>query len=57
MKNKKLLGNGLLLLTAIIWGTAFVFQRVGMDSVSPITFNAARMAVSAVLLAPVALII
>ena len=57
LKNKKLLGNGLLLLTAIIWGTAFVFQRVGMDSVSPITFNAARMAVSAVLLAPVALII
>ena len=56
MNNKKLLGNGLLFLTALIWGTAFVFQRVGMDSIEPITFNAARMAVSAVVLAPVALI-
>ena len=33
----------LLLLTAVIWGTAFVFQRVGMDSIEPVTFNAARM--------------
>ncbi|MBQ6262690.1 MAG: DMT family transporter [Clostridia bacterium] len=57
MKNKKMLGNGLLLLTALIWGTAFVFQRVGMGTISPITFNAARMAVSAAVLAPVALIL
>lgn len=48
MKNKKLLGNALLLLTAFIWGTAFVFQRVGMDSIEPITFNASRMALAAV---------
>ena len=47
MKNKKLLGNSLLLLTAMIWGTAFVFQRVGMESIEPITFNAARMALAA----------
>ena len=38
-----MLGNMLLLLTAVIWGTAFVFQRVGMDSIEPVTFNAARM--------------
>ncbi len=44
MKNKMMLGNGLLLLTAFIWGTAFVFQRAGMDLIEPITFNAARMA-------------
>jgi drug/metabolite transporter (DMT)-like permease len=43
VRNKKMLGNILLLLTAVIWGTAFVFQRVGMDSIEPITFNAARM--------------
>jgi drug/metabolite transporter (DMT)-like permease len=42
-KNRKMLGNLLLLLTAMIWGTAFVGQRVGMDSIEPITFNAARM--------------
>ena len=48
MKNTKLLGNLLLLLTAMIWGTAFVFQRAGMDSIEPFTFNAARMALAAV---------
>ena len=48
MKNKKLLGNALLLLTAMIWGTAFVFQRVGMENIGPVTFTAARMALAAV---------
>ena len=43
-----MLGNALLILTAMIWGTAFVFQRVGMESIEPITFNAARMALAAV---------
>ena len=47
MKNKKLLGNILLTLTAIIWGSAFVAQRVGMESIEPITFTAARMALAA----------
>ena len=42
-----MLGNGLLILTAMIWGTAFVFQRVGMEDIEPITFNAARMALAA----------
>lgn len=50
MKNKKLLGNSLLLLTAIIWGTAFVFQRSGMEIIEPLTFNAARMALAAVVI-------
>lgn len=47
LKSKKMLGNALLLLTAIIWGTAFVAQRVGMDSIEPVTFNAARMYMAA----------
>lgn len=42
-----MLGNALLILTAMIWGTAFVFQRVGMERIEPITFNAARMALAA----------
>ena len=54
MNNKKMLGNLLLLLTAMIWGTAFVFQRVGMDSIEPITFNAARMALAAVMVGALA---
>ena len=43
MKNRKMLGNVLLLITAMIWGTAFVFQRVGMESIEPVTFTSARM--------------
>ncbi|MBR5382049.1 MAG: DMT family transporter, partial [Oscillospiraceae bacterium] len=56
MKNKKMLGNGLLLLTALIWGTAFAAQRVGMETIEPITFNAARMALAAVAIGLVALL-
>ena len=47
-ENRKMLGNALLILTAMIWGTAFVFQRVGMESIEPITFNVSRMALAAV---------
>ncbi len=47
MESKKTLGSFLLILTAIIWGTAFAAQRAGMESVEPITFNAARMALAA----------
>ena len=57
MKNKKLLGNGLLLFTAMIWGTAFVFQRVGMESIEPVTFNAARMALAAVFVGSVSFLL
>ena len=47
-EDRRILGNVLLILTAMIWGTAFVFQRTGMDSIEPITFNAARMLLAAV---------
>lgn len=56
MKNKNLLGNLLLILTAIIWGTAFVSQRVGMESIEPMTFNAARYGLGTVAVSLVALI-
>ncbi len=57
MRNTKLLGNLLLLGTAAIWGTAFVFQRVGMEDIEPLTFNAARMALAAVAVGFVALLL
>jgi len=47
MKDKRMLGHLLLLLTAMIWGTAFAFQRSGMEDIEPATFNAARMALAA----------
>jgi len=55
--NRKMLGNLLLTLTAMIWGTAFVGQRVGMESIEPFTFTAARMALAAVAVGMVSLIV
>jgi len=52
MKNKTL-GNMLLLLTAIIWGFAFVAQRTGMEYIGPFTFNGIRFIVAGVALIPV----
>lgn len=43
----------LLLLTAFIWGVAFVAQSVGMDYVGPFTFTASRSLIGAVVLLPV----
>lgn len=42
----------LLLLTATIWGVAFVSQSVGMDYVGPFTFNAVRSLIGAAVLVP-----
>ena len=44
--------DALLLLTAIIWGSAFVAQRVGMDYVGPFTFNGIRFALGSLVLMP-----
>lgn len=54
MKNLK--GPTLLLLTAIIWGTSFVAQKLGMNYVEPLTFGATRFLLGAVVLIPVILI-
>ena len=43
----------LLVLTALIWGCAFVAQSVGMDYVGPFTFNMARFLIGAIVLLPV----
>ena len=54
MKNIK--GSLLLLLTAIIWGTAFVSQKLGMNYIEPFTFGASRFLLGALTLIPVILI-
>ena len=46
----------ILLVTATIWGTAFVAQSVGMEHVGPFTFIAARFALGALALLPVILL-
>ena len=57
MKNKRMLGNIILVLTALIWGTAFVFQRMGVQDVEPLTFNSSRMLLAAIAVGIVALIL
>ncbi|MFS8541002.1 MAG: DMT family transporter, partial [Tissierellales bacterium] len=49
---KSLKGSILLLLTAIIWGTSFVSQKLGMNYVEPFTFGASRFLLGAVVLLP-----
>ncbi len=46
----------LLLFTAVIWGFAFVAQRVGMDYVGPFTFNGIRFALGSISLLPLLLL-
>lgn len=45
--------SALLLLTATIWGSAFVAQSVGMDFVEPFTFTFARSIIGGVVLIPI----
>lgn len=47
-------GNLLLLLTAIIWGSALVAQSVSMDLVGPFTFQCMRSILGTLALLPVA---
>lgn len=49
----KLRGNFLLLITALIWGTAFVAQSEGMNYVEPFTYNAVRTLLGGITLLPV----
>jgi len=42
----------LLLITAAIWGFAFVAQRMGMAHMGPFTFNALRFSMGALALLP-----
>jgi drug/metabolite transporter (DMT)-like permease len=44
--------NVLLMLTAAIWGFAFVAQRAGMEHVQPFTFNSIRFAIGGLILWP-----
>lgn len=49
---KNLKGSLILLLTAIIWGTSFVSQKLGMNSVGPLTFIGLRTLLGSVVLLP-----
>lgn len=52
MKNQEMKSNAMLMLTAAIWGFAFVAQRVGMQYVGAFTFNGVRFALGSISLIP-----
>lgn len=44
--------NALLLLVALIWGSAFVAQRLGMDNIGPLLFSGLRFILGALVVLP-----
>lgn len=53
MMSKEIKSVFILLLTAAIWGFAFVAQRIGMDFLGAFTFNGIRFAMGSISLLPV----
>lgn len=52
---KEMQGNLMLLITALIWGSAFVAQSAGMEYVGPFTYNMSRSYIGFLVLIPVVL--
>jgi drug/metabolite transporter (DMT)-like permease len=53
IQKSALKADGLLLLTAVIWGMAFSAQRSGMESIGPFAYNAARFLLGALTVLPI----
>ena len=54
MPSKQFTATILLVLAALIWGTAFVAQSTGMEFIGPLTFTNIRFLIGAILVAPLA---
>lgn len=54
MNLKVLKANALLLTAAVVWGSTFVAQRVGMDNLGPLSYTAIRFTMGAFFLLPLA---
>lgn len=52
MKKTKFQSDLILLLAAMIWGFAFVYQRLGMEYVGPFTYNGVRFTLGTLILLP-----
>lgn len=50
--SKKMRGNLMLILTALIWGSSFVAQKSGMDLIGPMAFNGIRTTIGGIVLIP-----
>ena len=56
MDKQKLKGELYIFLAALIWGSAFVVQKVGMDYIGPLTFTAFRFTIGTLAMIPVLII-
>ncbi len=52
MNTRILRANLLLFTAAVVWGTTFVAQRIGMDYVGPLTYSGVRFAMGSLFLLP-----
>jgi drug/metabolite transporter (DMT)-like permease len=52
MNTETIKSDAILLTTAVIWGFAFVAQRIGMEYIGPFLFNAIRFALGCCVLLP-----
>jgi len=55
MRTHALRADLLMLLTAIIWGSAFIAQRLGMDTIGPFLYTGLRFALASIALLPIIL--
>ena len=53
MKNNSLKGIILLLITAFVWGVAFVAQSSGMEHMNAFAFNSIRNMIGTIVLLPI----
>ena len=53
VKNQKLKGNLMMLLTAFLWGLSFISQSKGVENLSPVAFNGIRSVLGGIVLLPV----
>ena len=53
LKNQKLKGNLMLLMTAFVWGVSFIFQSKGVETLSACAFNGIRSILGGIVLLPV----
>lgn len=53
---KKYKGEACLFLTALIWGSAMIFQKMGMDHIGPFLFGFFRFTIGALVLIPIILL-
>lgn len=56
MISNKMKGNAALLFTALIWGSGFIAQKLGMNALPPLAFNGIRQLCAALVLSPILIV-